>query len=197
MVGEAIATKLVALGHDVMMGSRTAGNEKAAAWAAKVAPRGRTGTFADAAALGAVIFNCTQGATSLDALRAAGLDSLDGKILVDVANVLPPGTSGGDPLGQRIQAAFPRVKVVKTLNTVNCDVMVDPQRLPGPHTLFVSGNDPEAKRTVRGLVESFGWRDIVDLGDITTTRATESYLALWMSLWNTLGTAAFNIQVVR
>jgi predicted dinucleotide-binding enzyme len=89
------------------------------------------------------------------------------------------------------------VKVVKTLNTVNCDVMVDPQRLPGPHTLFVSGNDPEAKRTVRGLVESFGWRDIVDLGDITTTRATESYLALWMSLWNTLGTAAFNIQVVR
>jgi 8-hydroxy-5-deazaflavin:NADPH oxidoreductase len=197
MVGQAIASKLAALGHQVMMGSRTANNDKAQAWARKIGSRGQVGTFADAAAFGEVVFNCTHGAASLDALRAAGAESVDGKILVDVANVLPPADAGSESLGQQIQTAFPRTKVVKTLNTINCEVMVDPQRVPGTHTLFLSGNDADAKTIVRGLVESFGWRDVIDLGDITTARAAERYVTLWVSLWRSLGTADFNIQVVR
>jgi hypothetical protein len=96
-----------------------------------------------------------------------------------------------------IQSALPGAMVVKTLNTINCEVMVDPHKVPGTHTLFLSGNDPDAKRIVSNLVESFGWRDVIDLGDITTARATESYLPLWLSLWKSLGSAAFNIAVVR
>jgi hypothetical protein len=197
MVGTAIASKLAALGHDVMMGSRTADNARAKAWAGGAGVRSRSGTFADAAAFGEMVFNCTHGAASLEALRAAGAKHFDGKIVVDVANVLPPDSAGSDSLGQQIQNALPRAKVVKTLNTINCEVMVDPRKVPGTHTLFLSGNDPAAKKIVSGLVESFGWRDVIDLGDIATARATESYLALWVSLWKSLGTSAFNIEVVR
>jgi predicted dinucleotide-binding enzyme len=195
MVGQAIASKLVALGHDVMMGSRTAHNDNARTWVAR--SRGRVGTFMDAAAFGTMVFNCTEGAKSLDALRAVGAGNLDGKILVDVANVLPPADTASESLGQRIQAAFPGARVVKTLNTLNCEIMVDPGKVPGSHTLFMSGNDAAAKKDVRALLESVGWRDIIDLGDITTARATESYLPLWLSVWKSLGTTAFNIAVAR
>lgn len=112
MVGHAIASKLVAIGHEVMMGSREAGHPKAAAWAAGAAPLGRAGTFGDVATFGDMVFNCTRGASSLDALRAAGEDNLAGKILVDVANLLPPDPSSRESLGERIQQAFPRAKVV-------------------------------------------------------------------------------------
>jgi predicted dinucleotide-binding enzyme len=197
MVGNAIASKLVVLGHDVTMGSRTADNVKAAAWTQAVGPRGRAGTFADAAVFGELVFNCTHGANSLAALSAAGAANLEGKIVVDVANVLPPLGQGSDSLGEQIQKAFPRAKVVKTLNTVNCDVMVNPQKLPGSHTVFLSGNDPGAKRIVRELLQAFGWMDAIDLGDIATARATEGYLPLWLALWKQLGTSTFNITVVR
>jgi predicted dinucleotide-binding enzyme len=197
MVGNAIASKLVALGHVVMMGSRTADNPKATAWASSAGQRGRVGTFADAAAFGEMAFNCTPGAASLDVLRGAGSENFDGKILVDVANVLPPAHAAAASLGQQIQSALPGAKVVKTLNTINWAVMVDPHKVPGTHTLFLSGNEPDAKKVVSGLLESFGWKDVIDLGDITTSRATESYLPLWLSLWKSLGTAAFNIEVVR
>jgi predicted dinucleotide-binding enzyme len=155
MVGNAIASKLVALGHVVMMGSRTADNRKAKAWASSAGQRGRFGTFADAAAFGEMAFNCTPGAASLDVLRGAGSENFDGKILVDVANVLPPAHAGAESLGQMIQSALPGAMVVKTLNTTNCEVMVDPHKVPGTHTLFLSGNDPDAKRIVSNLVESF------------------------------------------
>jgi len=197
MVGNAIASKLVALDHAVMMGSRTPGNSKAAEWATRAGARGRIGTFAEAAAFGEVVFNCTHGASSLAALTAAGAENLNGKVLIDVANVLPPDDPGPQSLGQQIQNAFPQTRVVKTLNTVNCEVMVNPQLGSASHTIFVCGNDAGAKRTARGLLESFGWSDIMDLGDIATARATESYLPLWLALWRTLGTAAFNIKVVR
>ena len=179
------------------MGSRTADNVKAAAWTQAVGPRGRAGTFADAAVFGELVFNCTHGANSLAALSAAGAANLEGKIVVDVANVLPPLGQGSDSLGEQIQKAFPRAKVVKTLNTVNCDVMVNPQKLPGSHTVFLSGNDPGAKRIVRELLQAFGWMDAIDLGDIATARATEGYLPLWLALWKQLGTSTFNITVVR
>ena len=197
MVGKAIASKLVALGHEVMMGSRTADNPKTLAWANTAGPGGRVGTFADAAAFAELVFNCTQGTASLAALRAAGAENLDGKVVIDVANVLTPEGPGRESLGEQIQKAFPHARIVKTLNTMNCDLMVDPDGLPGSHTVFLSGNDSGAKKTVRHLLGSFGWKDTIDLGDISTARATEGYVTLWMSLWKQLGTLTFNISVVR
>ncbi|MGH9160563.1 MAG: NADPH-dependent F420 reductase [Vicinamibacteraceae bacterium] len=197
MVGEAIASKLVSLGHAVAVGSRTADNPAAARWARGAGSRARAGTFADAAAFGDVLFNCTRGAASLSALHAAGAQNLSGKVLIDVANVLPPDDRGPQSLGERIQDAFPAANVVKALNTINCDVMVNPASVAGRHTAFVSGNDAGAKRQTIALLESFGWVDIIDLGDITTARATEAYLSLWVVLWRKLGTAAFNVSVVR
>jgi predicted dinucleotide-binding enzyme len=207
MVGEAIATKLALLGHAVKMGARAANNEKAAAWAAKVGGTSSTGTFADAAAFGELVFNCTKGDASLDALKAAGAANLRGKVLVDVSNPLdfskgmPPSlfVTNTDSLGEQIQRAFPEAKVVKTLNTVNCNIMVDPKRVRGgDHTMFISGNDAGAKAQVKQLLtEGFGWTDILDLGDITTARGTEGYLPLWVRLWGATGSADFNVKVVR
>jgi predicted dinucleotide-binding enzyme len=197
MVGRAIASRLAALGHDVMMGSRTSNNPKATAWAREAGTRGHAGTFADSAAFGEMVFNCTNGANAVEALSAAGTDNLEGKIVVDVANLLPPQARGAESLGEQIQKVFPLAKVVKTLNTINCELMVAPQKLAASHTVFLSGNDADAKRAVRALLESFGWQDILDLGDITTARATETYLPLWLAASKTLGTATFNIKVVR
>jgi len=205
-VGTTIATKLAQLGHEVKLGARESTNETAAAWAAGAGSGASSGSFAQAAAHGEWVFNCTSGMASLEALHAAGAASLAGKILVDVANPLdfsqgmPPtlGISGRDSLGERIQRAFPETKVVKTLNTVNASVMVDPSRVPGAHELFVAGNDAEAKASVRELlVDGFGWRQVHDLGDISAARATEAYVLFWVRLWGTLGTADFNVHVVR
>lgn len=207
MVGTTIATKLVALGHEVRMGSRSADNDKGKAWLAQVgSDRASLATYADAAAFGEVAFNCTAGVGSLEALTQAGADALAGKILIDIANPLdfskgmPPRLSvcNDDSLGEQIQRAFPATKVVKTLNTVNCNVMVDPARIPGVHAMFVAGDDAEAKARVQGmLTEWFGWQQIIDLGDISAARGTESYLPLWIRLWGSLKTPDFNVAIVR
>lgn len=206
MVGQTVGAKLVTLGHEVKLGSRTADNEKAAEWVQKTGAGASAGTFADAAAFGELLFNCTAGAGSLAALEAAGDANLSGKVLVDIANALdfskgmPPRLSivNDDSLGEQIQRAHPALKVVKTLNTVNCQVMVDASRVKGEHTMFVSGNDAAAKKQVtQMLTEWFGWKDVIDLGDITTARGTEMYLPLWVRLWGALGTADFNVQIVR
>lgn len=205
MVGQTLGTKLAALGHDVFMGAREAGNERATGWARKVGGTAGAGTFAQAAHYGDVLFNCTLGQASIEAITRAG-EHVDGKVLVDVSNPLdfskgmPPSlfVSNTDSLGERIQRAFPTLKVVKALNTVNASVMVEPGRLGDEaHALFVSGNDHEAKVVVTALLESFGWKQVIDLGDITTARGTEQYLALWVRLWGALGTADFNVRIVR
>lgn len=206
MVGNALATKFAGIGHEVKMGARDAKNEKAAAWAASAGAKASPGTFADAASFGEIVLNCTSGAGSLDALKAAGAANLRGKVLVDVANPLdfsrgmPPSlfTGANDSLGERIQAAFPDARVVKALNTVNASVMVDPTRVPGVSDLFVCGNDAAAKAEVtRILKEWFGWPVVVDLGDITAARATEAYLLLWLRLWGAFQTADLNVHVVH
>ncbi|XXF75391.1 NAD(P)-binding domain-containing protein [Myxococcaceae bacterium GXIMD 01537] len=206
MVGETLANKLVSLGHEVRMGSRTANNEKALAWVKKAGARASQGTFADAAAFGELVFNATLGAATLDALAAAGKNSLRGKILIDVSNPLdfskgmPPTllVSNTDSLGEQIQRAYPETKVVKALNTINCHVMVEPSRLPGAHDLLICGNDAEAKRRVsQFLTEGFGWKRIVDIGDISGARGTEAYLLLWVRLYGALGTPDFNLHLVR
>lgn len=206
MVGTSIASKLVELGHQVKMGSRSATNEKAAAWVAEAGEGASQGTFADAAAFGAMVFNCTAGMASLQALEAAGPGNLAGKILIDLANPLdfsqgmPPrlAVCNDNSLGEQIQAAFPDAKVVKTLNTVNCYVMVDPSRVPGQHDMFLCGNDADAKAEVQTILRDwFGWQNLHDLGDITNARATEAYLPLWVRLWGALGTADFNVHITK
>lgn len=206
MVGTTIASKLVALGHEVRMGSRTADNEKATRWAADAGEHASHGTYADAASFGEIAFNCTNGAGTLDALEAAGAQALAGKVLLDLSNPLdfskgmPPTlfVCNDDSLGEQVQRALPRTRVVKTLNTINCELMVDASRVPGEHTVFMSGNDPEAKRQVESILrEWFGHRDVLDLGDISTARGPESYLPLWLRMWGALGTADFNVHVVR
>jgi 8-hydroxy-5-deazaflavin:NADPH oxidoreductase len=193
VVGTTIAGKLRELGHDVLIGSRSASEEAV--------------PFADAAAHGELVFNCTNGNASLEALNAAGAENLAGKVLVDVTNALafsegrPPviGVSVDDSLGEQVQRAFPEARVVKTLNTVNANVMVDPGAVPGEHDIFVCGNDEEAKGQVAELLQSFGWpaERILDLGDITAARAQELYVALWVRLMAVAGSATFNIHLVR
>jgi predicted dinucleotide-binding enzyme len=206
-VGQTIATKLVSLGHEVTMGSRQAGNEKAVAWATGAGESARAGSFADAASFGEVVANATAGAASLDALAAAGAENLTGKVLIDVANPLdfsagmPPtlGVCNTDSLGERIQRELPDARVVKALNTMNCEVMVEPAKVPGSHNVFLCGNDDSAKAEVRALLETLGWPadSIVDLGDISAARGMEMYLPLWLRLYGALGTGQFNIALVR
>lgn len=206
IVGQTLGRRLVGLGHEVKMGSRAAGNEKAVAWAAEAGEGASEGSFADAAGFGELIVNATAGGASLDALTAAGADNLAGKVLLDVANALdfsagmPPSLSvcNTDSLGEQIQRFFPDVRVVKSLNTMNCDVMVDPSVVPGSHTVFVCGNDESAKADVRALLESFGWprEDILDLGDISAARGTEAYVILWVRLWGATQTGRLNVKVL-
>ncbi|WP_163785219.1 NADPH-dependent F420 reductase [Myxococcus vastator] len=206
MVGEALGSKLVALGYEVRMGSRTPDNAKAAAWVRQAGARASQGTFASAAEFAELLFNCTQGSVSLEVLKSVGEAALRGKVLVDVANPLdsskgmPPVlyTAPDDSLGEQLQRAFPDLRVVKALNTMNCQVMVDPARVPGDHDVFVSGNDAEAKALVTKLLtEGFGWKHVIDLGDITTARGTEAFLPLWLRLWRSLGSGDFNIHVTK
>ena len=205
MVGAAIGTKLVQLGHQVMMGSRAAANEKAIAWAKRNGGNALHGTYADAAKFGEILFNCTSGAGSIDALKSAGEEDINGKILADISNPLdfskgmPPTlfVCNMDSLGEQIQRAFPKVKVVKTLNTINCEVMVNPAMLPEDHVVYVCGNDGTAKGTITQILkEWFGWKAVVDLGDISNARGTEMYLALWIRLMGALKTPFFNFKIV-
>jgi 8-hydroxy-5-deazaflavin:NADPH oxidoreductase len=207
MVGATIGTKLVQLGHQVKMGSRTANNEKAAKWVNENGSNTSQGTFADAAAFGEIIFNCTKGDGAMDAVKAAGEANLNGKILVDVSNPLDfskgmppslyPSLSNTNSLGEEIQRTFPNTKVVKALNTMNCVLMVNPSLVPGSHDLFMCGNDEAAKAIVSGIVKSFGWDSIVDLGDITAARAMEAMLPIWVRLMMKFQSPNFNFKIVK
>jgi len=205
MVGATIATKLIALGNEVMLGSRNAGGEKAVTWAQANGANASQGAYAQAARFGEIVFNCTQGTASIEALQSAGAVNLKGKILIDVANPLdfshgaPPTLSicNTDSLGEQIQRTFPEAKVVKTLNTVNCGVMVNPALVPGDHDIFVCGNDVDAKARVAELLkQGFGWRSVIDLGDISAARATEQMMPIWLRLYGVLGVPHFNVRVV-
>lgn len=205
-VGETIGTKLIELGHEVKMGSRTANNGKAAAWVKQSGVKAAQGTFAAAAAFGEVLFNCTSGGASIEALNLTSAENLKGKVLIDIANPLdfsrgmPPSllVCNTDSLGEQIQRAFPEVKVVKSLNTMNCNLMVNPGLLKEDHLVFVSGNDAEAKATVTMILKDwFGWKSVIDLGDITTARGVEMVLPLWVSLMGTLQTPVFNFKLVK
>lgn len=208
MVGDTIGSRLIELGHQVMMGSRTANNEKAQAFVAKHKSGANAGAFAEAAAFSELIFNCTKGEASIDALRAAG-NALDGKIIVDVANPLDfsngmppsliPSLSNTNSLGEEIQKAFPKTQVVKTLNTMWCGLMVNPNLIGGgDHINYICGNDAGAKSKVIELLKEFGWQEKnnLDLGDITNARGTEAVLPIWLRVWAATQNGAFNFRLI-
>jgi predicted dinucleotide-binding enzyme len=216
-VAQTLGAKLIELGHDVVLGTRDPSklDEKknmAATlreWLAKTGQgqkKGKVVTFAEAAAHGELLISAVHGQNTIEALQIAGADKIGPKVLIDTGNELdfskgmPPGAlaSQSNCLAERIQAAFPNLKVVKSLNTIGAPVMVAPQALAGgEHTVFVSGNDPAAKAAVAEVLKSFGWKDVLDLGDISSARGPEMYMAMWLRLWGATGTAMVNVKVVR
>ena len=217
VVGKTIADRLAGLGHQVIVGTRDPeatlmveetdrmGNPPMKRWLEEH-PAIQLRTLPDAAAGAEMIVNATNGAGSVEALRSAGASNLAGKVLMDIANPLdfsrgmPPSLSvvNTDSLAEQIQREFPTALVVKTLNTTNASVMVQPETVHGgDHTMFLCGDDVGAKATVRTVLESFGWTDIIDLADITAARGSEMILPIWLRLMGALNTAAFNFNVVR
>jgi NADPH-dependent F420 reductase len=206
-VGRAVAGRLAGLGHEVAIGTRdpegTAGREDYAAWTGEHDVR--LTTFADAASHAELVVNASGGDVSLGILESAGADNLAGKVLLDISNPLdhshgfPPRlfVKDDDSLAETIQRAYPDTRVVKTLNTMNNQVMVDPQRLGEDTTVFVSGDDPDAKTTVTELLRSMGHTDVIDLGGLETARGAEMWLPLWIRINLALGGNDFNIKVVR
>ena len=205
-VGETLASKLLSLGHEVSMGSRSTTNEKALAWVKKAGGKASAGTFAEAAKGAALVVNATLGTGSVEALTQAGPGGLDGKVILDLSNPLdfskgtPPSLfiSNTDSLGELLQRTFPKARVVKALNTMWCGLMVNPRMLSEGSTTYVCGNDEDAKGTVKTLLKSFGWHDeeILDLGDLTGARATEGYLPLWLRIYGATKNGAFNLKVI-
>jgi 8-hydroxy-5-deazaflavin:NADPH oxidoreductase len=218
MVGQAIAGKMTAMGHEVYMGSRNAENAKS-----NTKPNPMTGvSFADwfnknhsvnvvdyneLPSDSDIFINATNGKGSVDALNATGKEKLKGKIILDIANPLdfsqgmPPSLyiCNTDSLGEKIQREFPESKVVKSLNTMNCYLMMDPSLVPGNHTVFISGNDETAKQEIKSWLMSVGWENsnIIDLGDLSTARGTEMLLPIWLRLYGVLGTVDFNFHIAR
>jgi predicted dinucleotide-binding enzyme len=214
VVAQTLGAKLIELGHDVVLGTRDPGklDDKRGMgatlreWIAKTDRKGKVATFQEAATHGDLLINATQGQASVEALKLAGADRVGSKVLIDTGNQLdfskgmPPGVLASQTscLGEQIQAAFPNLKVVKSLNTIGAPVMVAPQALAGgEHTVFVSGNDTAAKAAAAELLKSFGWKDVLDLGDISSARGPEMYMAMWLRLWGATGTGMINVKVVR
>lgn len=218
IVGQVIASRLTGLGHSLVIGTRDIsktmartekdmyGNPPFSQWLEKNKRNIKLGTYAEAASSSEIIFNCTLGNGSVDALRMAGEENLKGKIIVDISNPLdfskgmPPTLNPGntDSLGELLQRTFPEAKVVKTLNTMNCFLMVNPAALQEEHHVFLSGNDSSAKSAVKEILRSFGWKDssMIDLGDITTARGTEQLLPIWIRLYGVLKNPMFNFKIV-
>jgi hypothetical protein len=221
IVGKTIASKLAELNHDVMMGTRNVsdklastatdnyGNPPFGEWI-KTNSKVKLGSFAEAAAFGELVVNATNGSNSITALILAGTKNLAGKVLIDISNPLDfsngmppsllPGLNNTNSLAEEIQRTFPDTMVIKTLNTMWCGLMVNPNLVGnGDHINFISGNNSEAKNKVIKLLNQFGWLDknILDIGDITGARATESLLPIWLKVMGVTKNGAFNFRLVR
>jgi hypothetical protein len=220
-VGQTLASKLIELGNEVMLGTRNVkeklesdakdgyGNPPLKEWY-KANSGVRLGSFKEAAVFGEIIINATLGGSSIAALKLAGKENLAGKILIDISNPLDfskgmppsllPGLNNTSSLGEEIQKTFPEARVVKTLNTMWCGLMVNPGLLGGgDHINYISGNDAAARVEVKKLLVLFGWKDenLLDLGDITGARATESHMAIWLRVMSAIQTGVFNFRLIR
>jgi predicted dinucleotide-binding enzyme len=209
-VGQTIGTALINKGHQVMLGSRTANNEKAIAWTAQNGSAASNGTFEEAANSAELIFLCLNGSAAIEVIQQAGIGNFANKIVVDVTNPLdfshgmPPSLlpqySNTWSLGEEIQNQIPDANVVKGLNTITAKLMVNALLVNNAnHHLFICGNNGAAKETVKQLLtENFNWKKdhILDLGDIKTARLTEAIVPFWVSVMQQQGTAMFNYLVV-
>lgn len=201
-VGRTLAARLVELGHDVRLGTRDPSTTRSRDDWTEL-PGVALTTFADATAGADLVIHAGSGTAALDLLAQAG--DLTGKVLLDISNPLdfsagfPPTLSvkDTDSLGEQVQRAFPDTFVVKSLNTLTAGLMARPDRLPEATTVFVSGDDAGAKRLVTGLLTELGHRDVLDLGGIETARGVEMWMPLWLRVMGAVGTADFNIKVVR
>jgi predicted dinucleotide-binding enzyme len=186
-VGRALGKAFVTLGHDVKMGSRTANNEKAVAWAHENGPKASAGTFADAASFGAIVVLATLGAANESVLKAAGTERFRGKLVIDTTNPLdfskgmPPGLtiSGNDSGGEQVQRLLPGARVVKAFNTVGNPFMFRPEFPGGPPDMFIAGNDDEAKKQMGDILQQFGW-GVIDTGGIESSRYLEAMCLVWV-----------------
>lgn len=203
VVGRTLAERAAELGHEVVIGTRDVAATIAKAEEPFPVP---VVTAPEAAQHAELVINATGGQVSVAALRGAGAENLSGKVVIDVSNPLdfsngfPPTLSvcNTDSIGEQIQREFPEARVVKSFNTVTAAVMAHPDKVgDGDHTMFLCGNDTEAKAVVTQLLREFGWRDIMDVGDITSARGTEMMMPMWLRLMNSLGHWNFNYKLVR
>jgi hypothetical protein len=199
-VGPALGKAFTAAGHDVTIGTRDPVQTRAREqWAGVDLP---LAAYRDLEA--DVFINATSGSGSLAALEAVG-DALNGKVVIDTSNPLdhsqgfPPSlfVSNTDSLAEQLQRALPKVRLVKMFNTMANEVMVNPRGLSEDSTIFVAGNDPDARQTAAALAADLGWADVFDLGDLTGARALEMFIPLWVRMYVHLGRPNFNIKVVR
>jgi 8-hydroxy-5-deazaflavin:NADPH oxidoreductase len=184
-VGRAIGNGFIALGHEVMMGSRKAGNDKAVEWA-NGAERASEGSFEDAARFGEMVVLATLGTATVDVLKQAGLENLKGKQVWDTTNPLDFSTgkpqlaiAGHDSLGEQVQKAAPEAKVVKVFNTVGNALMFKPELPGGPPTMFIAGNDEGAKAKTAEMLKDWGW-ETSDTGGIEGSRYLEAMCLTWV-----------------
>jgi len=201
--GRTLAQGLQRLGHEVTIGTRDPAATRARNdWTIDIALL----PYAEVALAADLVVNVTNGQGSLSALEMVGAETLAGKVILDVANPLdfsagfPPTLTvkDTDSLAEQIQRAFPEAHVVKALNTVNAAVMVDPSRVgDGSTTMFLAGDDASARSIVRGLLDALGWQDVVEFEELSAARAMEMWLPFWVRLMGRLGTADFNLKIVR
>jgi len=216
-VAQAIAPKMLKLKHEVMISARDLDREKEGEWGKLPSVnewvkkytsqnlKAFGGSFAEAAKFGELLFNCTSGSHSMEALEAAGRDNLGDKIMIDIANPFEFSNNvpmmtivNTESLGERIQDTYHDLKVVKTLNHVSAELMTKPQLLAGGHDLLICGNSIDAKQwVIKNVLKGwFGWKSVIDIGTISSARGMEMYLMLWMKLWSTFKTEKFNFKYV-
>jgi hypothetical protein len=218
MVGQTIAGRLADLGYEVTIGTRDvakteANRERSPMGGApfsdwhKQHQNVKLEIFSGAAKSGEIIFVCTNGGATLEALGRANPDNFKGKTVVDISNPLdfskgmPPSLvprfANTNSLGEEVQKALPQANVVKSLNIVNCEVMVNAKKTGGEPTMFVAGNNAAAKAEVSGILKQFGWTDIIDLGDIAGARGMEMMLPVWLRTWGAIKNGYFGFKIVR
>lgn len=204
-VAAAIAARLLAGGHDVVLGAREPAAAAGRDWVGGLGGKVEVMSLSGAAAAGEVVVNATPGSTTVEMLIGLDVAALAGKVLVDTANAMIIGEDGpllmypNASLAEKIQQAVPQARVVKTLNTMTVEVQLEPAGLSRPTSVFVSGDDPKAKALVTGLLVDMGWPagSAIDLGGIASARGPEHYFLLFVALARSLGTRRFNIAVVR
>ena len=200
-VATSLASGLARAGHQIIIGVRD--TDDARTWNG---PEVRFVNHPEAIAAADVVFNATPGDTSVERLEALA-DSLTGKLLVDIANATGRDERGApsgllyptDSLAERLQAALPQTRVVKTLNTMLAPVMSNPAILTGSATAYLSGNNSDAKATVRALLVDMGWQDahVLDLGGIETARGPEAVMLLVTDVMKATGFKPFAVSPVR